>query len=385
MRLAVPYPYGPGHARMPAGKLRTIMKASPRCVAAIAAAGCLLAGGIVWIALHLSAGKPLPGLSTSERGGPDLQGHPGPAEALEPFDRARPWEGLTAENASGRLSALQQEAVFWEKVSPGFYRGWGTVDGPAAMAAAERELAQRRAPAIRMALLGWAAADEQAVRSWIEAQPAGPDRLNELRNLIRGHKPANPADFVSWVHGRFGEEDLDGTLVRSLAGVWAKEDPEAGAQWLATLPENTHLAGAADSLFGTWARVDAESSSRFLADMPEGTLRDSAISAFSRSIAPAEPEAALAWAQAIGDSELRERTTGLVEGMQPEQEAPELDAAAGLPEDEAADSAEFEIPEDTAGPDPESEIEGEDTPEPSGETDVEGTDFQTEPQDDSPS
>ncbi|HUF61882.1 MAG TPA: hypothetical protein VMN36_07385 [Verrucomicrobiales bacterium] len=357
------------------------MKASPRLVAAIAAAGCLLAGLIVWLVMHFSPGTRSPDISAEERSAPDLHSQPGPAEALEPFDRARPWEGLTPGNAPGRLEALQQDPIFWERVLPGFYRGWGTMDGPAAMAAAEQELAQRRATATRMALLGWAAAEEAEALSWIEAQPDGPDRANQMRNLIRGHDPADPSEFVSWVHQRFGDQDEDGTLLRSLAGLWAKEDPRAGAQWLATLPENAHLAAAAESLFATWGKIDAESSSRFLSEeMPPGSLRDSAISAFSRSIATLEPEAALAWAGAIGDAELRERTVDLVAGMQPAQAVPPIPGAIGLPEGETAENPDLDSPEDADGADSAAD-DGEEGLEPSGETDGEAIDPEDEPQD----
>jgi hypothetical protein len=55
-----------------------------------------------------------------------------------------------------------------------------------------------------------------------------------------------------------------------------------------------------------WIRRDPLAASRWAAALPEGGDRDSAVSTLVRSIEKDDPEAAVAWAQTIGDEKTRE-------------------------------------------------------------------------------
>ena len=62
------------------------------------------------------------------------------------------------------------------------------------------------------------------------------------------------------------------------------------------------------SVFGDWEDRDPLAASEYLLSMPQSAKRDSAISGFSRGYAWQDPEAAITWAQDIGDPQLRQET-----------------------------------------------------------------------------
>jgi hypothetical protein len=79
-------------------------------------------------------------------------------------------------------------------------------------------------------------------------------------------------------------------------GQWARRDPEAAAQWVASQPENIY---AAKGLAETWAGFDATAASAWAAGLPEGKLRDGAARGLVNALAPQDPEAAWQWAADI--------------------------------------------------------------------------------------
>ena len=85
----------------------------------------------------------------------------------------------------------------------------------------------------------------------------------------------------------------------------AESQPEA-AEWVAAQPDGEGKVEATGEIVGQWMRPDAESASGWLNDQPEGDAKDRGITALLRDRSVREdPEAAVAWADSISNSEMR--------------------------------------------------------------------------------
>jgi hypothetical protein len=87
------------------------------------------------------------------------------------------------------------------------------------------------------------------------------------------------------------------------AQTWAKQDPQAAANWTATLPPDAAVQ-AARGVADAWAGYDDTAASAWVAGLPQGQLRDGAALGLAASVAAAEPEAAWKWAASVSNSEL---------------------------------------------------------------------------------
>ncbi|MGI8604468.1 MAG: hypothetical protein ACR2OZ_15960 [Verrucomicrobiales bacterium] len=76
---------------------------------------------------------------------------------------------------------------------------------------------------------------------------------------------------------------------------------------LAAQPEGKGHAQAASKVMDQWARLDPVASSRWLAELPSGQTRDAAVRTFTRQLESSDPEAAVTWASTINDQELRNK------------------------------------------------------------------------------
>ena len=93
---------------------------------------------------------------------------------------------------------------------------------------------------------------------------------------------------------------------------WGEQDPEAAAQWLASLPDDAESKPAAEGLALAWASYDEFAASTWAASLPAGPSRDAAAASLSYSFARDQPDEAWQWASSISDS--AERDECLVQG-----------------------------------------------------------------------
>ena len=103
-----------------------------------------------------------------------------------------------------------------------------------------------------------------------------------------------------------GERDQ---IMKEVVEQWGRKGAEAqpaAAEWVASQPDGKGKVDATGEIVGQWMRTDAESASGWLNEQPEGDAKDRGISALLRDRSVREdPEAAVAWADSISDSEMR--------------------------------------------------------------------------------
>lgn len=89
---------------------------------------------------------------------------------------------------------------------------------------------------------------------------------------------------------------------QGFAGEWARNDPEAAAAWLATLPQSA--AGTAQAALGLaqkWAGYDETSASGWVDSLPAGPARDGAAAGLASSLMSVDANAAWQWADSVAD------------------------------------------------------------------------------------
>ena len=103
-----------------------------------------------------------------------------------------------------------------------------------------------------------------------------------------------------------GERDQ---IMKEVVEQWGRKGAEAqpaAAEWVASQPDGKGKVDATGEIVGQWMRTDAESASGWLNEQPEGDAKDRGIAALLRDRSVREdPEAAVAWADSISDSEMR--------------------------------------------------------------------------------
>jgi hypothetical protein len=144
-----------------------------------------------------------------------------------------------------------------------------------------------------------------------------------IRGIIDARNPAFTLRLAALVHpggwsmsgantlaGKLGETPEAGKAIiealpvngnnasahADFAGRWARSDPDAAAQWVASRPEDLY---AAQGLAESWAGFDDTGASAWAAGLPEGKLRDGAARGLVNAIASLEPETAWRWAADI--------------------------------------------------------------------------------------
>jgi hypothetical protein len=96
--------------------------------------------------------------------------------------------------------------------------------------------------------------------------------------------------------------------VRSVAQRWALEDGEAAMNWLRGLPDagSADVARAFEEGYRSWLSTDREAARAWLLEQELDASLDPVVAVYAKSMAREDPEAALPWAERIGDEGRRE-------------------------------------------------------------------------------
>ncbi len=109
----------------------------------------------------------------------------------------------------------------------------------------------------------------------------------------------HPEDYASVIASLPAEITLKAR--ESFLEKWGARDPEAAAQWLASLPEDTASSPAAKALARAWVIYDEYGVSEWAATLPSGPNRDAVAATLAYSIAKTQPDEAWQWVSSIAD------------------------------------------------------------------------------------
>lgn len=92
---------------------------------------------------------------------------------------------------------------------------------------------------------------------------------------------------------------------RSLAIVWANQDPAGAAEWLSSHPELPRAERNAKTLAQIWVKRDIHAAATWVLGLEEGEARDRAAAHVVEQANEREPHSALEWAASISDQGMR--------------------------------------------------------------------------------
>lgn len=217
-------------------------------------------------------------------------------------------------------------------------QGWAAADPVAAIAFAEDIRAEGGGPNnyVASVISGWAQEDPYAATRYIQGLPeeernrylgsvaraviglgqdaaltwalglADPSMKSSAFNQVVRNFARQDPDQVAALVARYAGEEYAVSAVGTTAFQLARQDPNTALTWVQGLPEGDARTRAEASLARQWARMDPVAAAEWVGNLPEGN--DSAVAAFSRSVAPVDPEASIAWAETITDEARRVRT-----------------------------------------------------------------------------
>ncbi|MGI9114712.1 MAG: hypothetical protein DLM52_04430 [Chthoniobacterales bacterium] len=183
-------------------------------------------------------------------------------------------------------------------------QNWAPLDPQAAMSWAQ-SLADKDGfnNALSGAVTGWWSKDHAAAEAYALAHmsdAAGRQLATHLANYMYSREPERAKDWVS----RLPDVQARQQATNMLVGQMCWSDPQAAAEWAATLPtdvRDTSLRLAVHS----WTATDASTAGDWINTLT-GAAHDQAASAYTASLANKNPAAAAQWAMSISDVKLRD-------------------------------------------------------------------------------
>jgi len=233
----------------------------------------------------------------------------------DPRTRDRQIENILS--ATG-LSGVKK-AIEWAEALPdsagkrallaGLMERWGQLEGPAAAAYGEKQMAETgNVNALRDALKGWGMASPQSALQY--AQGAGVSdglRREAMRDVLRDWADRDPQAAAAYALGN----DLQlgrGGPSRLIADRWSQQDPLAASNWAMTLPDGPEQRMAIDQSIGNWASQNLQAAANYVNNQPAGPVKDVMVSRLAREIATQDPSAALHWTASLSDTGMQART-----------------------------------------------------------------------------
>lgn len=128
-------------------------------------------------------------------------------------------------------------------------------------------------------------------------------RLQLLQQLAE-RNPAAAAEILA------ASVALSGTseTVRTVAGIWARTDPEAALAWARRLPEGDERAQGLLGVAYQWVSEQPVESLRIAAELPPSRSRDELVAIAASEWGARDPSAATAWGRSIPDEWMRDQT-----------------------------------------------------------------------------
>ena len=99
--------------------------------------------------------------------------------------------------------------------------------------------------------------------------------------------------------------EVDSDVQKSFTRQWGKQDPEAAAEWLKSLPDDAAAVAATAGLASAWIRYDGDAATTWAASLPAGHARDTAADNICYWLSMKDSQEAWHWADAITDPKTR--------------------------------------------------------------------------------
>ena len=147
---------------------------------------------------------------------------------------------------------------------------------------------------------------EQTAFDWVESFPEGKARNSAYEALGKRLIREDMDRAVEWVDS-MDESKIKTKIARETAKAIVILSPEKAADWVARMPVGEARSVSMERVVSEWVEQDPVATAEWLNQFPNEQSIDGALAIFSHQIAKKDPQSALQWAQAIEDSQHRER------------------------------------------------------------------------------
>jgi hypothetical protein len=151
---------------------------------------------------------------------------------------------------------------------------------------------------------------------WLRVQSIPDDEHNQIYkrrafdDVIQTMLYRDPSAAAHWIAQNAGQAFLGGKAVAETAAKLAETTPLETLNWMQSRPgiSESQLSAGAAKVLDVWANQDPQSAGAWLSENPQHPSYDGMAAQYARAIAAEHPQAALAWAQSIGDENARAAT-----------------------------------------------------------------------------
>jgi hypothetical protein len=193
-----------------------------------------------------------------------------PSHAISKLD------GITG--AHQRAAAISSIGEEWASRDPAAALSW-----LAEKSVAERTNSHRYGYGTNDSLLiafgDWVGSNRSDAQAWANALPTGEmrDKMQaQLARVLAARGDTAAATQILFATGRAADPKALSDIARS----WARDDPQAAADWAIAQPAGLLQSRALASVVGTWANDNPNAAQDWLAQFPPGETRDRSIGAF---------------------------------------------------------------------------------------------------------
>jgi hypothetical protein len=142
--------------------------------------------------------------------------------------------------------------------------------------------------------------------AWAEGLPEGAIKASAFDRVAENFAREDPEAAAEWVKSHAGNEYAE-RAIREVAEELGRDDPSAAVRWLAELPDESQSRAIHQSM-ERWTKEDPVAAGEYLTAMPASATRDAAVRSFANELDGSEPRVAADWAGTIRDEQVRLET-----------------------------------------------------------------------------
>ena len=153
----------------------------------------------------------------------------------------------------------------------------------------------------------WAATDPKAATEWAQQIQTGPLRNQVISSIATSLAESDPKAAAALATESLPAGKPQDDAVVGIIQRWAQYEPENAAAWVERFPTGKLRDAGLENLISQWSDIDFGQTANWLNSGRLGESHDAALGTFVNKLAPASPETAAVWVDAISNDELRQQ------------------------------------------------------------------------------
>jgi hypothetical protein len=177
-------------------------------------------------------------------------------------------------------------------------RNLATTDGPAAAAAWQELSPRQKKYQLANIIQSWAWQDREAATQWARSLENPQDRATAISTCLSGLEFSETDKFTALLN-ELPAGPARMNAIRNVVGNHAGSDPEGTLGWILTLPENERAAALKDGYTWELANADSRQMAVLLRETPALSGQSHLWSTVARELALENPAEAMAWVETL--------------------------------------------------------------------------------------